>query len=132
MQAKAHGGLAGDGSLAAQVEPLCLQGQEQVQAVRHSSLSLHAYKPGLSSDSAPVGCCNSWDTNKDGKLSPREFAKGLESALGVSSTEAWDMVDAMMPRMDIDGDGNLSYKEFLNTFRMSAVTSKLADKMRRA
>ena len=77
------------------------------------------------------GCC-SWDTNKDGKLSPREFAKGLESALGVSSTEAWDMVDAMMPRMDIDGDGNLSYKEFLNTFRMSAVTSKLADKMRRA
>ena len=88
--------------------------------------------PGLSSDSAPVGCCNSWDTNKDGKLSPREFAKGLESALGVSSSEAWDMVDAMMPRMDIDGDGNLSYKEFLNTFRMSAVTSKLADKMRRA
>ena len=131
MQAKAHGGLAGYGSLAAQVEPLCLQGQEQVQAVRHSSLSLHACKPGLSSDSAPVGC-NSWDTNKDGKLSPREFAKGLESALGVSSTEAWDMVDAMMPRMDIDGDGNLSYKEFLNTFRMSAVTSKLADKMRRA
>ena len=50
----------------------------------------------------------------------------------MSSSEAWDMVDAMMPRMDIDGDGNLSYKEFLNTFRMSAVTSKLADKMRRA
>ena len=72
------------------------------------------------------------DSNKDGKLSPREFAKGLESALGVSSTEAWDMVDAMMPRMDIDGDGNLSYKEFLNTFRMSAVTNKLQDKMRRA
>ena len=39
MQAKAHGGLAGDGSLAAQVEPLGLQGQEQIQAVRHSSLS---------------------------------------------------------------------------------------------
>ncbi|CAF1781392.1 hypothetical protein F2Q70_00005970 [Brassica cretica] len=63
-----------------------------------------------------------FDANADGKISAAE----LEEALKKLGSVTHDDVNRMMTEIDTDGDGNISYQEFIDFITWIAMHGRLS------
>ena len=60
-----------------------------------------------------------FDVNRDGHITAEEFRAGLRTLGGLSATPITDMqANELMHALDANGDGVISYEEFINGFRL--------------
>lgn len=65
-------------------------------------------------------------------LSVLQFAKGLRDISGVESNRCFELARDMVDMTDTDGDGYISFNEFVTAFRNAKITGDIRDRLRRA
>ncbi|KAG5179686.1 serine/threonine protein phosphatase [Tribonema minus] len=69
-----------------------------------------------------VGAFRAFDLNNDGEISAEEFSIGLKAMNKLFSSPLTDFqITCIMQALDKDGNGSLSYKEFLDGFKRAAL-----------
>ncbi|CAN7034657.1 unnamed protein product, partial [Brassica oleracea var. botrytis] len=66
-----------------------------------------------------------FDANADGKISAAELEEALKKLGSVTHDDDCDF-DRMMTEIDTDGDGNISYQEFIDFITWIAMHGRLS------
>lgn len=80
-------------------------------------------------EEALLAAFRKFDVDMSGKINRVELVAALQNTAAWSQLQGDDGVDRLLKRADVDGDGQISYAEFINVMRMEAQDD--ADEMQR-